>query len=510
MVHVPLGPDDADATKAGDDIEWAVESILDAAKTYAVYDSYYDGDHPLLFATEKFRNTFGNLFQAFADNLCPTVVDAVADRMVVTGFDGDQKNEAEDIWRENRLERNAGQVHQDAFKFGDSYVLVWPDKSGTPVVWPQSPLTCTVEYDDEEFGKILRAGKCWVNNQKYGRLTLYFPDRILRFRTKRALRSEDGAAIPKNPNDWEPLPDGESTVTNPYGETPLYHFANNAGVGQFGTSELRDVIKLQDALNKSLCDMLVGMEFTAWPQRYATGLQIDVDADTGKPINTPFTPGADRIWTAAGDVKFGEFSAGNLEQYVKVQDSIRTEIARVSGTPLHYFNLGGTPPTGEALKVSEGRLVKKVEDRQVAFGDVWKDVLEMSARQRGVEVNEEKDLLKIIWKLASPHNPLLDAEVQIVKQQIGVSTKQSLRELGYSEDKIDEMMKEKEEEAALAMQQQLDASAAMLKIGGGPTDKTSNTGLPSSGQGGQVGTGKTAKFQMKPVAARPSTKETSV
>lgn len=45
-----------------------------------VYDDYYySGRHPLAFASDRFRKTFGGLFREFADNWCELVVDAVAD-----------------------------------------------------------------------------------------------------------------------------------------------------------------------------------------------------------------------------------------------------------------------------------------------------------------------------------------------------------------------------------------------------------------------------------------------
>jgi hypothetical protein len=54
---------------------------------YRLATAYYDGDHSLVFATTKFRQAFGSLFAAFADNLCASVVDAAADRLQLTGFD---------------------------------------------------------------------------------------------------------------------------------------------------------------------------------------------------------------------------------------------------------------------------------------------------------------------------------------------------------------------------------------------------------------------------------------
>lgn len=472
-----------------EDVAWALAEYRRAANGYTMFENYYLGYHNLLFATEKFRNAFGNLFRSFSDNLCPAVVDAVADRLIITGFDGTDKEEVQKVWDENRLSRASGQVHQNVLKTGDTFVLVWPDAENEVRIWPQSEFRCSVQYNEEVLGKVDKASKLWQLRDGRWRLNLYFEDRIERYVTRTKI--ENGA--PTSIQAFDEYTDDLNgfLVPNPYGWVPMFHFANNVGVGEFGFSELKDVIPLQDALNKSVCDMLVAMEFQAFPQRWATGLQVEVDPDTGKPLNTPFTPGADRIWTAAGDVKFGQFPASELKQYIDVQDSLRIEIARVTGTPLHYFDLG-TLPSGESLKVSEGRLIKKIEDRQVAFGDTWKDILTLALIQKGQDIEPKDSDLSLLWKLASPHNPLLDAEVQVVKQQVGVSQSMSLSELGYTQAQIEEMKAEKEEEDQRKMDMAIEQAQAMpapAAFGGKPPG-----GAPATTQqGGQKPRGNKAQ-----------------
>src|SRR6266404_6505709 len=68
------------------DIEQAVDNLRKLAGKYSRAERYYRGDHDLSFATEKFQNAFGLLFREFAMNLCPAIVDAVKDKLRVTGF----------------------------------------------------------------------------------------------------------------------------------------------------------------------------------------------------------------------------------------------------------------------------------------------------------------------------------------------------------------------------------------------------------------------------------------
>lgn len=442
------------------DIEWVVEQTKELSEVYEGYQNYYDGNHPLLFASEKFRNTFGNLFQAFADNLCPAVCDSISDRLVIEGWDGEDAKKADKLWKEARLARSMKQVFANAVRHGDAYLLVWPNKDDKVQFWPHEAGQCFVDYDDEDLGRISKGSKMWSVGKRI-RLNLYYPDVIERYVT---VRDVEGNAMPDKKEAWERFAPDED---NQWGVVPIFHFANSAGIGEYGTSRLKNIIPIQNALNKSVCDMLVAMEFVAYPQRWATGLQVEVDEDSGKPKNPPFSPGVDRVWTAAGEVKFGEFSAADLRGFLEVQADFRAEIARVSGTPTHFMNLEKTWPSGEALKVSEGRLIKTIQNEEEAHEVTVIDATTLGLRMNGDLSLDEDDVaeLSVVWAPASPHNPLLDSETQLVKQQVGLSVKRSLTELGYSDEDIERIMAEKEEEAQKKMDQAMTAAAPP----GGPT-----------------------------------------
>ena len=50
-------------------IEQAITNLRANSARYAKAERYYNGDHDLKFAAEKFQNTFGTLFREFALNL---------------------------------------------------------------------------------------------------------------------------------------------------------------------------------------------------------------------------------------------------------------------------------------------------------------------------------------------------------------------------------------------------------------------------------------------------------
>jgi len=439
-----------------DEITRALQELRRRRAGYQLYSNYYEGNHRLTFATEKFRNTFGNLFREFADNLCPAVVDAVSDRLKLIGFDVEDgpagaADVAWELWQVNRMDERMGEIHTEALIAGDGYAIVWPDpRTGQPTIYPQDGTSMTVRYDPEVPGHILSAVKAWQTEDEFVRVTLYFPDRIEKWIT----RSACPAGWPESSQAFVPyeVPGEAWPLQHDYGRVPVFHFANNSRMGRSGKSELKDVVPLQDCLNKSLCDLMVAREFLALPQRYATGLQFDIDPETGKPIPL-FVPGADRVWaTQSKDVTFGQFEAADLGQFIQEQDSFRAEIARVSRTPLHYLlPQSGEFPSGEALKTAESPFLAKVMKRQTAFGNVWEDLIGFALQM----VGQSGVRLSALWEDPAPRSEKDQGEVLLIKKQIGVDDETLLGELGYAPEQIRVMLAKKQATAAEAQRTML-------------------------------------------------------
>ncbi len=424
------------------DIEQALAQVKAKEAQYKRAANYYLGDHRLVYATDKFRNAFGDLFYAVADNLCQLVIDAMADRLQVVGFGAEKgekrlPEEAWKIWQANRMDDRAGQVHREALRAGDGYVLVWPDPAGQPVIWPQLATCVTVKYDDERPEKLLWAAKVW-RKDKNVRVNLYYADRIEKYITRSCVDAPSKAdAFEHFEMPGEPWP-----VPNRWDVVPIFHFANNAWIGSFGQSELASVAPLQDALNTALSDLLVSMEFAAFQQRWATGIEAEIDEITGK-AKEPFKAGIDRLWTTGNDqARFGQFEVANLEGFLKVQESLRIEIARIVGLPPHYVAAGsGANMSGEALKTAESRFVKKIKARQGAFGNSWENAMKLALQIAGT--GSKGDRLTTMWEPAAPISETELLNNLLVKQQLGASEPQVLSEAGYGEADIARMLDEK-------------------------------------------------------------------
>lgn len=430
-------------TLPADPIKWAITAFRDGRNLrYSTYADYLAGKQTLEFATTRYRSAFGDLFETLTYNRCQAVVDAHADRLQVAGFaadDGALAQRAQALWDANRMDVRQGHVATDAFGLGDSYVIVdkHPDR-GDVQLWTQDPRNVRVHYSLEAPGEIDLAAQTWQAEDGRSRLTLYFADRIEKYasRTKTPSGLPVGAAAFERyqPADepWPvPLPAG--------GRVPVFAFANNGRTNSYGVSELHDVLPMQDGVNKTLADMVVAMEFAAFPQRVLLG--VDPPTAEEQAIFDRFMTGVDRILTLSDtDSRIAEFSAVNIAQYLSVAEFWDKSIARVTKVPIDYLTGTSDAISGRSRRLREAAFTAKMEDRHRGFGAVWGDVETYALMLDGQTVKPGE--LRVNWKSAAPLSMEDQLDLALSKQTLGMPLSQILREMGYEPAQLDSILEE--------------------------------------------------------------------
>lgn len=454
-------------------IKWAVDAYTDMQEEYKKYDDYYDGDHPLVFSTERWKQAFGTQFEEFADNWCQTVVDAPAQRLEIIGWKANRKEvarKAEEIWdRENVAEEEEDLTLQTFIK-GDGYMMVWPDPTFNPDTDEedeeiQSPsgsedqaqfffndaLDVNVEYDPSNRRRIIRASKKWMNRDGRLRLNLYYKDRILQYISKKD--DGDRLVIPElefepepgdiPPEDWQWFE--TPRLDNPYDMVPVFHYKNRSAGSTHGMSELKSVIPVQNMVNKVLMDMALGSEFAGFPQKWMSG---------GGHPKDGWRAGAERVWaTTDANARFGQFDAMDLDPVRNFVEMLVAHIAKMTQTPMHYLRASGDMPSGEALKTAESGLVHKVKSRQKRWGWVHTQSMKLGLLIEGVEVRPTDDL-EPIWKFPETRHDLEQAQTAQLKSILGVPLRQLWSEhFGYTEEQIDQFERDNKQIAAAALAQ---------------------------------------------------------
>lgn len=398
--------------------------------------------------------------QPAQNNLAPPPADAIDPELKdgeIAGLEAQLENvptaseEAWEIWKRNRMYRRVGQIWQESIGVGDSYAIVWPNDEDLPVIYPHKAHEMCVSYDPDDPGKIEKAGKMWTEDitldgrkKKGVRITLYYEDRIERWA---APRPDTGKGL--KPDSFLPYtadPIKEPAVQpHTYERVPVFHFANDADIGEYGRSELADATPIQDWVNKSAFDILVAQEYHAVPQRWFLNVE-DPRRTGGAKLET----GSDRLWalrSAASSneepqAQIGQFQPGDLGGLTNILNQGAQAMAVTTGTPVHHFlpTLEGpaTPASGESQKTSDVKLQQKVEDRQISFGDVLSELMSFAVRvQRGDSLENVVDL-EVEWKDTRPRSEREEVLMSQDKQKAGVPWQRSLKELGYNDDEIAE------------------------------------------------------------------------
>ncbi len=454
------------------------------------YQDYYDGKQRLAFATTKFRQAFGSLFGAFADNMCALVVDAVEERLDVEGFrigpgtavgGPGKKVESDDVegdklawtmWQANMLDLYSQIAHTGALIKECSYVLVGPGEGDQPDITVEDARQAIVVYEAGSYRKRKAGLKRWIDDDGYLNATLYLPDWIEKYRSAEKIQSQAidwGSLTPQ----WQPrVVGGENwPLPNRLRTVPLVPLVNRPHLNGTGQSELASVLPIQDAINKLVMDMIVASEFSAYPKRYATGIAIEVDEETGQP-SEQFSAAADRIWASENEnAKFGTLEAADLAPFVAGVEMLIQHLASETRTPYHYFlQHGGQPPSGESLRASETGLVAKAERKQRFFGEGWEEVirlgfLAMGDTKRGAVYESET-----IWrdperKTESEH---VDALVKL--GSVGVPEEQLWADAGYSPTQIARFLDMRAREPQVPLLKAIEKTAPAVITAAGGSD----------------------------------------
>jgi hypothetical protein len=418
------------------------------------YDDFYEGRQPLAMASVKFQEVFGSRYARLPANFMPLVVGAEAERLIVQGFrfgtsvDGDKT--AWGVWQANEMDAESQIAHEITLVKGVSYAAVDPmSPTAAPNISIEDPSEVIVETRPGNRRDRLAGLKVWTDDDGYIRAYLYLPTEIWRWRSEKP-RQSDGMSQVR----WIPYADpGEDQVlTNRLGVVPIIPLLNRPRRSGVGRSEIIPVMGNQNAINKLRFDALIASEFVAFPQRWATNIEVPVDPDTGKPIQ-PFKPGVDNLWvvrrpTPAESMEYGDkvpspqmgqFPAADLAPYINMIEEEVGQMASISRTPYHYL-LGSptsVPPSGESLKSSEAALVRKVGREQVHLGEGWEEVIRVCFIAMGQTTKARTDG-ETIWEDTETRNEAARGDTVLKQYAAGLlPDAMALEMLGYSQQQIE-------------------------------------------------------------------------
>lgn len=462
--------------------EWIArlwKRLNDRAARIQLYEDYYNGKQRLRFTTMKMRQTFGTEFGAFADNFCALVVDAVEERIQIRGFrvledeeeetpeeeaaeTPEQEEEEEEgenvsddlaweIWRHNDLETGSQMAHVEALVNEESYILVWfdPDDATMPQITVESPFEVIVDFDAANRRKRRAALKRWVDpDDGRWRAVLYRADFVYKYISAKKARDRVDVSRAGFWEQWQPDGDPDWPLENRLQVVPVIPLTNKPRQGGGGDSEIKDAIPIQDALNKTVIDMLISSEFTAYPQRVIIGAEVPKD-ENDQPIE-PLKAGANRwlfLKTDAGSTinpSISQLPQASLDPYTNAISSFISHLGSITKTPKHYLIDvgGGTNLSGETLKALEAGLVAKARRKTRTWAPGWAEA--MALGYRVIELGSggekppttDKERIEVIWGDVESRTEAQHVDALLKLGTLDVPTEQLWSDAGYTPQQI--------------------------------------------------------------------------
>ena len=457
------------------DLDAAVQALADADPGYVRAQAYYCGEVSEVFASTRLRRAMRATGISFIFNFSRLPVDARSERIQISAATAEPESADEalqGIWKRNKMNLQGRQIQRRALELGDSIAMVWPDEDDPAKVniCYNSPRSVRVFYDPEWPLKKAYAIKQWALDDKTVRADLYYPDRIEKY-----LRVGKGKSAV-----WTRFTDEDGDTwpyENPFGEIPFFHFRTD---DPYGEPAHKGFYGPQDAIHKLIISHMAGVDYQAFPQRYAL---VHPDSDTSEPAaadedefafandtgatspdtegRSQFTADPGSVWFMQGIQGVGQFDVAAPANFTDPMLTYLRFGAQITNTPLHRIDPTGEQPSGEALRTAEAPFVKACQDLMESFEDTWVELFTFALKVAGVTATS----VDVQWNPAQSVDDIEGWNTVAAKLAAGLPVKQAFMEAGYAAEQVDEWFPDDVDDLPVAVDLLLKIGQALSALG---------------------------------------------
>lgn len=325
-----------------------------------------------------------------------TVIDTLEERLEFEGWTTEGGTDAfglDRIYRENDLDVEASGGHLDGLITGSGFVIVGRGEPGEPeaLITVESPNRVTGEWDSR-LRRLSSALSVDVENLgEIEEVTLFLPDVNIRAKRVGSL--------------WTQLGERDE---HGFGRVQVVQLPNKPrGSRQHGRSEITPALRgYTDEAVRTLLGMNVHREFYQAPQRYllnaseawfqaadGTGMS-GWDAVQGRMLAVPASDDPEDP-----EPKIGQFAPAPPTPYLEMIRGIAQLVSSEGAIPASYLGFStDNPPSADAIRALESRLIKKAERRQATFGRGWREVAALALLIRDGVLPEDFYTVSAKWR----------------------------------------------------------------------------------------------------------------
>lgn len=405
-------------------------------------DRYYRGEFDLPWIPASARHEFRTMLKRARMNWLRLVVTTIRQRLSVDGFRVAATEDADmaawTLWQANSMDARQGAVHTDALVFSRAYITVWPDEVIGARIAGESPLVMYGRPMLDDPMRLECAVKSVTMPDDSTQAVLYDAEAAYRFfKTRTAWQLTE--VVPHN-----------------LGVVPVVPMLNDPDLLGRTMSEIEPLLPIQDRIVETLSDRLMAQKYSAFRQRWATGLVIPED-EHGQPVE-PFNAAVNRLWIAEDtETKFGEFSETPLGPYLEAVDSDVRHMAALAQVPAAYLLGGMDNISADAITAAESGLMARVEDKQASYGETWEQVMRLALAASGDEAAASDLASEVIWRDTETRSPAVLVDTLTKLRSIGVPLAYLLERYGLSPQTVERVLAMAADEQSRVARAQADA-----------------------------------------------------
>jgi hypothetical protein len=314
------------------------------------------------------------------------------------------------VWQPNRMDARQAVLYRSAVSFGYSYAVALPG-SPVPVIRPYSPKRLTARYEDpgdewpvsavawstDAVPKRVVAEGVWSDSDVPPGCTAEQLTDELVLKWARIADQQAGT-----------MPEWSLISASSHGATvvPVVRYLDSQGDPDCTPlGKIEPLLPLQSQLDQITFNMLMAQQFSAFKQKWVTGMAIEED-ENGAP-KRPFNSRVDGILQSdSTDTKFGEFSETDLNGYLLARDKTMMFVATVAQLPPHalIISSGMSNISAEALVSLENSHRRDIAEHQSSFGESHEQLMRLCSRYLGDTAGWEDFEAQTVWRDTTPRS----------------------------------------------------------------------------------------------------------
>jgi hypothetical protein len=440
---------------------WWLKKLLsdqqDRQDRLNLLDAYYRGDPPIPWGPENCQDAFRRFARKARANWASLIVEAVRERLMVTGFrtaapdDDLGDKEADRIWQANNLPAVSQLVHRSKLAMGDAYTIVGPvDASiGAPLITAEDPRQVITASSPQDRRRVVAALKVFadeVNQNDLAYLYVTRPNGRCDVLTATRPRTSTDAAVDFGIGGWE-----FRTVAG-LRAMPVVHFPNRADLFGRSMGEFEDVTDDIDRINLMLLQRLTVAVMQAFRQRAVKG-DLPLTNTEGEVIDYAdlfrADPGA--LWQLPAGVDMWESAGVDLTPLLESVKADVRDLAATTRTPMFYISPDAANGSAEGASLQREGLVFKSKDRITETSDPWERTMALAFLNAGDNERANRAGLRVLWQSPERFSLAERYDAASKAQAAGVPWRTVMTDvLQFEPSKVDQMEAERAQDALLA------------------------------------------------------------